>query len=399
MTNEAIRQFIKTHRREDVRQLALKYSKRLAGDLPFVLDQIRGWQTARYKIPLWAAMDDIVYPPHLSIEQCSSETTARYKASIAGSGRRFVDLTGGMGVDFSWMSLSYEERIYVERNPELCALARNNFKALGLDATIIHDEAENYLKKMDSVDTIFLDPSRRDSNGNRTYDISDCTPNILTLLPLLLQKSRRVIIKLSPMLDWHQAVVLLGPIVSQVHIISVSNECKELLFVLDSEKPREMTIHCVNDEQEFIFHADTHPPVDSHSLEGNASALSPTESPQYLYEPNASIMKAGCFNLLSQRFQVKALAPNSHLFIADTLVSDFPGRTFSIITISSLGKQSLRQHLSGIKKANITIRNFPESAAALRKRLKITDGGDIYLFATTLSTGDHRLFICKKVKS
>lgn len=390
--DEKTRFFILQHRDDDVRQLALRGGKDTAIDMPFALDQIRGWQVARSKVPSWAATDGIIYPSHLSLEQCSSEVTAQYKATLVGEGDRFVDLTGGMGVDFSFMSRPFRERVYVERNNELCAIAEQNFKQLGLDATIVNTTAEEYLQQMEPADVVFLDPARRDSHGGRTYGIADCTPNVLQLLPTLKKKARKVILKLSPMLDWHKAVEELGDTASEVHVVSTGNECKELLFVLGSEAVEDVKVFCINDEQRFEFSGRSG--LSSHSI---VSSPSCGTSSCFLYEPNASIMKAGCFELVAQHYGVVALAPNSHLFVSEEFVEDFPGRSFAIAAISQMNKQSLKQHLQGIKQANIAVRNFPESVATLRKRLKISDGGDTYIFATTLSNGERRLFICKKV--
>lgn len=395
--DEKTRFFILQHRNDDVRQLALRGGKDTAIDMPFALDQIRGWQVARNKVPSWAATDGIIYPPHLSLEQCSSETTARYKATLVGVGDRFVDLTGGMGVDFSFMSKSFRERIYVERSSELCAIAEQNFLQLGLEAQVVNANAEEYLQQMELADVVFLDPARRDSHGGRTYGIADCTPNVLLLLPILKQKAKKVILKLSPMLDWHKAVEELGEMVREVHIVSTGNECKELLFVLGSEAVGEVKVFCINDEQRFEFSGGTRSSRStSISSLTSISSISRGASSGFLYEPNASIMKAGCFGLVAQHYGVAAIAPNSHLFVSDAFVEGFPGRIFSIIAVSPLSKQSLKQNLQGVKQANIAVRNFPESVATLRKRLKVADGGDTYIFATTLSNGEHRLFICKK---
>lgn len=394
--DDKTRNFVLQHRTDDVRQLALKGGEE-GIDMPFVLDQIRGWQVARNKIPSWATLDDIIYPPHLSMEQCSSETTALYKASLTGEGTRYIDLTGGMGVDFSFMARPFRERVYVERNAELCHIAEQNFRTLGLDATVVNADAESYLQEISATDVVFLDPARRDSHGGRTYAINDCTPDVLQLLPMLKQKARRIILKLSPMLDWHKALDDLGTTVSEVHIVSVGNECKELLFVLGRAVTEEVRLFCINDEQRFeVTLEHSNPRYPSNPRTSRKPRTSRPSPPSYLYEPNASIMKAGCFGQLSEHYGIEAISPNSHLFLADCLIEDFPGRAFSIIAISPMSKQALRQNLQGIKQANIAVRNFPESVATLRKRLKIADGGDTFIFATTLGNGEHRLVVCKK---
>ena len=410
-------------------------------DMPFLLDQLAGWQTARTKLPSWAANEDIIYPPHLSMEQCSSEQTAEYKArlvarlvgvdnlvssdlnndcsrysageettpkqqenhvrnSFEGS---FCDLTGGFGVDFSFIAHSFKRAIYIEQQEKLCELARHNFHALGLiQAEVVNGDGTTYLHQLDHVSVLFLDPARRNEQGGKTVLISDCTPDVLALEEELLEKADTVVIKLSPMLDWHRAVDelnRLGNVVREVHIVSVRNECKELLLVLQRTKDEKddkmatekaLQAFCVNDES-----------IVSYSLDEALSTLqrllsAVPKAGQYLYEPNASLMKAGCFALLTARYPLSALSLNSHLFVSDEAINEFPGRKFEITAVSSFNKKELRRSLSRIEKANLAVRNFPMSVADLRKRLKIKEGGDIYLFATTDAESNHLLFVCKK---
>ena len=397
MRNEETIQFVREHREEDVRMLALKARRDGEVDLPWALDQIQGWQTARRKLPTWAAIDDIVYPPHLSMEQCSSEQTAIYKCGIVSRlPERYhgmlIDLTGGFGVDFAFMSKCFEQAVYVERQEHLCETARHNFRLLGLNhASIIHGEAEGLLDDLGnnpSSTLIYLDPARRDSNSSRTYAIADCTPNVLELRDRLFKAADHVLIKLSPMLDWHKALSDLGERVAEVHIVSAANECKELLILLSAVPKSEPVIHCVNDDQSLIY---------SPSEDTGSPALADGENAAYLYEPNASIMKAGCFGLLTERFPVKALASDSHLFVSDDPVEDFPGRRFAITAITTMNKKEQGRALSGITRANIATRNFPMTAQQLRKRLRLQDGGDTYIFGTTIASGEHRLYICNKL--
>ena len=259
MRNEATIRFVLDHREEDVRALALRGSRDKDVDLPWALDQIQGWQAARRKLPSWAAIDGIVYPPHLSMEQCSSEQTARYKAEMAGRGQRLVDLTGGFGVDFSVMARGFAEAVYVERQAPLCEIAADNFRLLGLQqATVVCADGTDYLQTMPQADLIYIDPARRDDHGGRTYGIADCTPNVLSIRDLLMEKAERVLIKLSPMLDWRKAVTDLGPqYVREVHIVSVANECKELLILLSPGTS--FRLICANDNTKFEPH-NPHPP-------------------------------------------------------------------------------------------------------------------------------------------
>ena len=382
--NQSTLDYIRQHADEDVRQLALRGHKCPDVDLQYALEQIAGRQKARTKLPSWAAIDGIVYPPHLSMEQCSSEVTARYKASIAGKGALFVDLTAGFGVDMALISQGFQKAVHVERQPQLCAISSENLRLLGLNhIEVVCGDGVAYLHTMRHADLLFIDPARRDVHGGRTYDISDCTPNVLEILDEMLEKADRVMIKLSPMLDWRKAVADLGK-VNEVHIISVDNECKELLLILSKTK-KPLRVFCVNNDECFEV------------IEGISSQPRPLpQDMRYLYEPNASVMKAGCFDLIEQRFGVVQLERNSHLFVSDKEILGFPGRQFLIEKRTSMNKRELKATLADVDQANITVRNFPMSVAELRKRLKLKEGGDVYIFATTISDEGHQLLVCRK---
>lgn len=471
--NQATIDFIRQHQDEDVRQLAFLGSKNSDVDMPFALDQIRGRQMARTKLPRWAGLDGIIYPPHISMEQCSSEVTAMYKAELAARllnseicefatkgtvvpkftknddtlGKQenvsFLDMTGGFGVDFSYIAAQLGvNSMYVERQAHLCEAAKENFERLGLKNAIVKNgdgvevlhgfstcDADSQISKEMPLRLIFIDPARRDDAGNKVVSLQDCTPDVTLLQDEMLEKSDFVIIKLSPMLDWHRAVSELK-CVREVHIVSTGNECKELLLVLsssfgkktkssaeaDEDKASEtddetshLKIYCINDNQVMSYDETDKSVVSIASgIECGIVGLEKCSSeendlsqdnckPLYLYEPNASLMKAGCFGVISSRYGVKMLAKNSHLFVSEDPVADFPGRSFRIKAVSSFNKKDLKRQLSGITKANIATRNFPLSVAELRKRLKLKDGGDTYIFATTLSDESHVLFICEKV--
>ena len=385
--NEATLEFIRIHADEDVRQLAFLGKKNPEVDMAYALDQIAGRQKARVKIPSWASIDGIVYPPHISMEQCSSEQTARYKASIAGNGEKIVDLTAGFGVDMAFMSAGFKQAVHVEMQPQLCAISSENYKCLGLNhVQVVCSDGVGYLHQMEHADLIFIDPARRDQHGARTYGIADCTPNVLEIIDEMLQKADRVMIKLSPMLDWQKTVADVGN-VSQVHIVSVGNECKELLLEVKKGKDEKVKVFCVNDDQVFSYEIG-----ETHSF-----TPSPLHSFTFLYEPNASVMKAGCFNLISHRFGITQPDANSHLFLSDKLVEGFPGRGFVIERVSTMNKRELKEALAGIDKANVAVRNFPLSVADLRKRLKLKDGGDVYIFATTDAKKGHLVMVCRKI--
>lgn len=401
LINEQTRDFIRQHENDDVRRLALQGAKDPEVDLMVALQQIAGRQTARRKLPSWAAVDGLFYPPHLNMEQCSSEQTARYKASLLKGGQRYVDLTGGFGVDFYWMSQGFQHRFYVERDEALCAIAEHNFRLLGLPCSVCCCNTATYLSEMEHADVVFLDPARRDEKGARTFGIEDCTPNVLELLSLLRMKADTIVLKLSPMLDWRKAVSDLQ-CVSEVHIVSVDNECKELLLILKNEQHEHLRLVCVNNDSVFeivrpLRTASPLPTDHEFAPYGLKTPPSDTDTNLYLYEPNASIMKAGCFEALEERFPVSQVSPNSHLFLSADEIRHFPGRAFQIIATSSMNKKELKPALANISQANIAVRNFPLTAQQLRQKLKLRDGGDVYIFATTTADGGHKLFICRKI--
>ena len=423
ITNEATRLFISQHANDNIRTLALAAHGKPDIDLPFALDQIAGRQSARKKLPSWHVIEGIIFPPHLSMEQCSSEATALYKQSLLerlvcqdGGISSFADLTGGFGVDFSFLASRFGKAIYVERQQRLCDIATHNFKLLGLtQAEVVCDEAESWLKTMPRVDLIYLDPARRDAHGARTFAIADCTPNVVTLKTLLLEKAGKVMIKLSPMLDWRKAVSDLGEEnVSEVHAVSVNNECKELLLVMTPEKAEAIEIVCVDirsndgevkevkevkgdgEVKEVKEFKEVKDNTESRRNIFDYSVFSTLQNPSFLYEPNASLMKIGCFDMIEERFGVCQVSANSHLFVSDHEVKDFPGRSFHIVGITTMNKREMKDALADIKSANITVRNFPLTTAELRKKLKLKDGGDVYIFATTFEDNQHRLIICKK---
>ena len=428
-------EFVKQFRQADPRKLALQASRYPDVDMPYALNQIQGWQTAQRKLPSWAACDGVVYPPHLNMEQCSSEATARYKQQVArrwaeripnASRTSMTDLTGGFGVDFSFTSRCFDCATYVERNASLCDVVSANLPRLGIrNATVECAEAEAVLEQTEPQTMIFLDPARRDEHGAKTVLIADCTPDVCQLLPSLMQKSQFVMLKLSPMLDWHKAIVDLDGKVREVHIVSADGECKELLLVLAPDGNPEVQVFCVDIQSrpdsegqyprsEFVYsiggEAEPQPTNSTFNIQNSKlpSATNLTlniehltlniNNSTFLFEPNASVMKAGCFDEIARAYGVSAVSRNSHLFLSDELKEDFPGRTFVIDAVTTMNKRQLRQTISGMKQANIAVRNFPQSVAELRKRLKLSDGGDTYIFATTTSDGDHILMITHKTK-
>lgn len=397
-------EFIREYRERDIRQLALQANRFPDVDMPYALDQIQGWQIARRKLPKWAACDGVIFPPHLSMEQCSSEPTAQYKLNLAmewaervGHASRMTDLTGGFGVDFSFTSCAFAAATYVERNEQLCHIVEHNLPLLGLNnATVVCADAVEYLSTVEPQTMLFLDPARRDEHGAKTVMLADCTPDVVQLLPKLLEKSRFTMLKLSPMLDWHKAVDDLQGAVREVHIVSVGGECKELLLVLSTVVDSELKVYCADlstasdTSSLFVYTPGSSAPV--------ANSTFNIQHSTFLHEPNASIMKAGCFDELAAAYGVSPVSRNSHLFLSDEPVEGFPGRSFVVERVTTMNKGELRKALVGIEKANIATRNFPLTVAELRKRLKIKDGGDVYIFATTTAEGEHLLLISRKYR-
>lgn len=370
------RQFIEEHLNDDVHELALKHSNAKV-DMALALRQIEARQLLRKKVPSWSANPELLFPSHLSIEQCSSEASANYKASLM-KGESFADLTGGLGIDCYYISQNFQHSDYIEHNPELCALARHNYEVLGAKTMVVHnDSAEVFLNQCEPLDCLFIDPARRDVHGRKVVSVSDCTPNVVDLQDLMLRKAKRVMVKLSPMLDISQALKELH-YVKEIHIVAVENECKELLFILEPEFDGEPVFTCVNLQTNQSS-------VQFTQEEEKVATLQLAKEPiRYLYEPNAALMKGGCFKLLSQRFDVQKLHRNSHLYTSEKLIENFPGRIFEINDWAIYGKKA-KALLDGIDKASIAVRNFPMTVAEIRKSLKINDGDQTYLFATTLS--------------
>lgn len=406
--NDATRQYIRQHADDDVRQLALHPSATPDIDIGFALQQIAGRQRAKTKLPTWAATEGLVFPPQLSMEQCSSEVTARYKGELA---RRllsstpsadtsstqtttFADLTGGFGVDFSWMAPAFHRACYVERDAQLCAITAGNLQLLGLrHVETFCGDGIDFLHSHGRFDMVFLDPARRNADRQRTYGLSDCQPDITASRDLLRHRATYVMVKLSPMLDWQKAVTDLGADwVREIHIVAVANECKELLMVMGEGQGRQMV--CANYEhgEWSVFSYSPQTAIDCPLATTSASP----HKGCYVYEPNASVMKSGCFSALSARFRLCQIAPNSHLFVSDSLTATFPGRAFVVEAVSSLNKRELKACLQDTEQANITVRNFPMTVAELRKRLKLGEGGSTYIFATTLASGNRVLLICRK---
>ncbi len=404
MLNQATLDYISAHAHDDVRRLALGPAPAQGVDLHAALQQIEGRRLATSKLPTWAAHPHLHFPPRLAMEQCSSEATAIHKVEVlkeictrpglAPEGETsMVDLTGGFGVDFSFLARPFARATYVERQAGLCTIAAHNLPLLGLPhARVVNAEATAFLKEMPPVDVIYLDPARRDAAGRKTVAIANCEPNLAELLPTLRAKSRLTLVKLSPMLHIAQALQAL-PGIAHVEVVSADGECKELLLCIPST-PLEgtPTLRAVNLLHDGTRHTFTFTPGEE---AGAPCPCTPTPR-RYLYEPNASVLKAGAYRSVAARFGLEKLHPNSHLYTSDTLVAGFPGRTFRVQAASRFGRKELKALLQGVEQANLTVRNFPARTDELRRRLRLREGGHTYLFATTLADGCHALLRCVK---
>lgn len=341
------------------------------------------------KLPFLAGIDGVTLPCSLSLEQASSQATAEFKATVLqgiGAARElFVDMTGGMGIDTMFLSPLFKKAIYVERNAELCSTATSNFKSMGIgNVEVVCADSTQYISNIKESSVIYVDPARRGVSGGKVVSISDCEPNILPLLDVILPKCGILMVKLSPMLDISIAIKELKGL-TYLFAVSVSGECKELLAICSKEPVDRVTISCVNLPWKEVF---------SFTQEEEQSATATLSMPmRYLYEPNASILKAGAFKVLCSRFGVSKLHTSSHLYTSEEMVTGFPGRKFEIEEIRKVHKE----YFKDIEKANIATRNFPTPVAEIRRKLGIKEGGEIYMFATTLMNGDKRMIICKKV--
>lgn len=386
----SVRAFIQTHLTDDPVTLALQAKRYPDFPIREIAAQIQSKKKAKTKLPEWYGHETILFPHGVSMEQCSSEYTAKYKAALVSPGQSVTDLTGGFGVDLFFLSQRFQQANYVEQAEELVTLARHNFEQLGASQiSLHHTTAETYLAaEHTAADMYYIDPARRDGANQKVFQIEDCTPDLSLILPILLERNAEILIKLAPLLDIHQALEAL-PHVKEVHIVSVRNECKELLFRLvpnyEGAAKRVAVNLSANAQELFEFTMPDELEIPSFSL------------PQdYLYEPNASIMKAGGFHSVAQAFAVSKLHRNSHLYTSAQLVDHFPGRAFRIVAQTVLNKKKLKPYLPK-GKANITVRNYPMTVKDIRKKTGITEGGEVYLFATTLMDGSLAVLVCEKV--
>ena len=425
---DSVKEFIEKHLKDDVNRLALaKFPEGI--DREFVIRQIHARQVLSKKLPSWAENDELVFPKKLSLEQCSSELTAKYKAtllstksheitrrefsedscSLADEKRILIDLTGGMGVDTAFLSDNFDKTYYVEMQEELCEIAKHNFKVMNKNIEVVNDNAEHFLTICDEVDCIYLDPARRDEYGRKMVSLHDCSPDVVELHDLLLKKAKRVLVKVSPMLDIEMVKKELKDI-TEIHVVAVRNECKEILICQrttdngqqtceNSEDCLQMIAVDLRENWNFAF-------TENEELEAQWTLADNVG--RYLYEPGAACMKAGCFKLLSQRYGLDKLHRNSHLYTSDDLIPDFPGRIFEVVNVVPFDKKTkkniwtldfedAKKGSATFKKANVAVRNFPLSAEELKKNLGLQDGSDFYIFGSTMKGEKKVVVLTKKV--
>ena len=392
--NDDFFRYIALHAGDDAMRLRLKRENitHFPLDLAITQVEIRNRRIEK-KLPQWAENERVVFPSLLSTEQCSSQATARYKQSLV-RGHSLCDLTGGLGVDLYFMSRHVERATYVEQNKLYCECAAHNFKVLDAgNITVVNSDCADFLNDTtECYDTIFIDPARRGNAQERLFALADCEPNVLAMMPLLKSRCKRLIIKLSTMVDVSKLQEELEHR-GKLYVVSLHNECKEILAVIDTDaNANEGCITCVlvnGDESVAEYSFDL-------KREAELSVVS-SEVAQYLYEPDAALLKAGVFKSICHCFNVDKLHRNSHLYTSASPVKSFAGRCFKVIEVLPFSSRLCRDFSKKYGACNITTRNFAMSAVELRKKLKVRDGGDIYLFATTNCHNDYILVVCNKI--
>lgn len=383
--------FIREHLHDNPGELILKAGKFKGLDVKKLAAQIQSRQKALKKLPEWSANEKLIFPPALSVEQCSSEATAHYKAGIV-SGHTLIDITGGMGIDCYYMSSNFPETHYFEQQPEVAATAAYNFAQLGATRILVHaGESLHALHDGLTADWLYADPARRDANKEKVVRLADCTPDVAGNAALLLNAAPHILIKTSPLLDIDLASKELQKL-KEVHVMGYEQECKELLFVLDREMPEQdfkIKVRIIDAAGQPIHQLDFDREEERNAVAGYSKPLG------YLYEPHAAVLKAGAFKTLCTRYDVEKLAMHSQLYTSKDYVNGFPGRSFKIIAVCKPDIREISQHLPG-DKANITTRNFPAKPEELKKKWKMKDGGNHYLFATTLADQSKVVIVCVK---
>lgn len=383
---EEVQQYIQEQLHSDINTLAFKKSPFSTVEMSELLTQIESKQKSKDKLPTWYLGQNILFPKKLSIEQTSSEECAKYKASLI-QGNSLIDLTGGFGIDCYYFAKHIKEVQHCEMQEDLSEIVAHNYTALGIDNINCHcGDSLVYLKQVNKQwDYIYVDPARRNQAKEKVFFLSDCTPNVPEHLTDLFTFTNTILIKTSPLLDLHAGISELQH-VKAIHIVALNNDVKELLWILEKGYEGEIDLVAVNliKDEPQLFHT---------TLSDQASATFHTPQ-QYLYEPNSAILKTGRFDAVSQQYKINKLHPHSQLYTSEELIN-FPGRSFVIEEIIPFNKQNAKAHLSNIK-ANITVRNFPLKVEEIRKKWKIKDGGDKYIFFTTNLKNEKIIIICCK---
>ncbi|HOO42648.1 MAG TPA: SAM-dependent methyltransferase [Bacteroidales bacterium] len=388
--------FVREHLEDDVHALLLSASKYPGKDIPKCVRQIEGLRKIRDKVPEWFACTQVYIPSLQAAEQCSSAYTASYKNRFVNPDDPVLDITGGLGVDSFYFSKNSDQVIYAEQDMGLCRAAEHNFRVLGAGdrIRIVNSPAEQLwdnLPDISQFSLVYADPSRRDTKGRRLYDLQQYSPDITRLQSEILKRSRALLVKVSPMADISRALVLL-PATSQVHVVSVDNECKELLFLVKAREdmPADPLIVC---SAGFSFYRSEE--IRAASLIDKEYDHTVVKEGSFLYEPEVSVMKAGAFALIAVKYGVKKIHRNSHLYFSDRKVASFPGRKFRIREVIPFTSGNIRHLVQKLPKANITVRNFPLTVEQIRMKTKIAEGGHVFLFATTVrkNNKDTRILI------
>ncbi|MFN3754077.1 THUMP-like domain-containing protein [Flavobacterium sp.] len=385
--SEAIQSFINQNINADVNQLALQKNKFPNADWTSILNQIAAKQKAKTKLPTWFDTENIIYPSKISVEQTSSERTAEYKSQLV-SGEILIDLSGGFGVDDFYFAQKVKQVIHCEINEELSEIVEHNFKHLNVsNIECISGDSYDILKsKNETLNWIYIDPSRRNDSKGKVFMLKDCLPNVPENIDFYFGFSPNIMIKTAPLLDITAGLSEMKN-VKAIHIVAFENEVKELLWILEKDYAKSITIFTVNllknETETFSFELDT---------ENQAHFGLPQK---YLYEPNAAIMKSGGFDVVSTQFKLDKLHQHSHLYTSETLIN-FPGRRFEIQQIIGYNKNEMKPFLEN-QKANITTRNFPDSVESIRKKWKIKDGGNLYCFFTTDANNNKIVLLCSKL--
>lgn len=388
LKKEEVKKFITEQQNASAQKLILNPPKEFKNEIRFIAEQIHARQKAKGKIDAWATDFNLILPPPLSVEQASSASTAKYKKKIL-KGDHLIDLTGGMGIDCIELGSQFNKITYVEQKPELCAVFKHNCNTLGRNIAVRNELAEEFLKLLQndhSKKTFFIDPARRDDAKNKVFKLEDCSPNLKTLMPAMRKIASQILIKLSPLVDI-KSVLSEFDFVKEVHVVSVKNDCKELLILIDFQWNGEPVVKALNLE--------TKQPEYNFTLPEEESSVSQFDSiEEYILEPNSSILKAGAFKKIGDDFHLKKLHQHTHLYTCNSLIQNFPGRVFQ--TIAKADKKTIEQYGQN-GKLNVLTRNYPIKPDALKKKWKLKDGGDYYLIGFRGMDNKSNLVIAKRV--